>query len=101
MLTAYNQVVFDYLDKKFGTSWRKEAPKGIFGLDKSLDEFRDYKWFIKTLHKESKYPVKLLAKGKECLLRIEYAVDSNGICRATENHFLQQPFVSESSIGHF
>ena len=78
MLTAYNQVVFDYLDKKFGTSWRKEAPKGIFGLDKSLDEFRDYKWFIKTLHKESKYPVKLLAKGKECLLRIEYAVDSNG-----------------------
>lgn len=78
MLTAYNQVVFDYLDKKFDTSWRKEAPKGIFGLDKSLDEFRDYKWFIKTLHKESKYPVKLLAKGKECLLRIEYAVDSNG-----------------------
>ena len=78
MLTAYNQVVFDYLDKKFGTSWRKEAPKGIFGLDKSLDEFRDYKWFINTLHKESKYPVKLLNKGKECLLRIEYAVDSNG-----------------------
>lgn len=69
---------FDYLDKKFGTSWRKEALKGIFGLDKSLDEFRDYKWFIKTLHKESKYPVKLLSKGKECLLRIEYAVDSNG-----------------------
>ena len=78
LLTTYNQVVFDYLDKKFGTSWRKEAPKGIFGLDKSLDEFRDYKWFIKTLHKESKYPVKLLSKGKECLLRIEYAVDSNG-----------------------
>ena len=78
LLTAYNQVVFDYLDKKFGTSWRKEAPKGIFGLDKSLDEFRDYKWFIKTLHKESKYPVKLLSKGKECLLRIEYVVDSNG-----------------------
>ena len=78
LLTAYNQVFFDYLDKKFGTSWRKEVPKGIFGLDKSLDEFRDYKWFIKTLHKESKYPVKLLAKGKECLLRIEYAVDSNG-----------------------
>lgn len=78
LLTAYNQVVFDYLDNKFGTSWRKEAPKGIFGLDNSLDEFRDYKWFIKTLHKESKYPVKLLNKGKECLLRIEYAVDSNG-----------------------
>lgn len=78
LLTAYNQVVLDYLDKKFGTSWRKEAPKGIFGLDKSLDEFRDYKWFIKTLHKESKYPVKLLSKRKECLLRIEYAVDSNG-----------------------
>lgn len=78
LLTAYNQVVFDYLDKKFGTSWRKEAPKGIFGLDKSLDEFCDYKWFIKTLHKESKYPVKLLSKGKECLLRIEYVVDSNG-----------------------
>lgn len=78
LLTTYNQVVFDYLDKKFGTSWRKEAPKGIFGLDKSLDEFRDYKWFINTLHKESKYPVKLLSKGKECLLRIEYVVDSNG-----------------------
>ena len=78
LLTTYNQVVFDYLDKKLGTSWRKEAPKGIFGLDKSLDEFRDYKWFINTLHKESKYPVKLLSKGKECLLRIEYAVDSNG-----------------------
>lgn len=78
LLTAYNQVVFDYLDKKFGTSWRKEAPKGIFGLDKSLDEFRDYKWFIKTLHKGSKYPVKLLSKRKECLLRIEYVVDSNG-----------------------
>ena len=78
LLTAYNQVVFDYLDKKFGTSWRKEVPKGIFGLDKSLDEFPDYKWFIKTLHKESKYPVKLLSKRKECLLRIEYAVDSNG-----------------------
>lgn len=78
LLTTYSQVVFDYLDKKFGTSWRKEAPKGIFGLDKSLDEFCDYKWFIKTLHKESKYPVKLLAKGKECLLRIEYVVDSNG-----------------------
>ena len=78
LLTTYNQVVFDYLDKKFGTSWRKEAPKGIFGLDKSLDEFRDYKWFIKTLHKESKYPVKLLSKRKECLLRIEYVVDSNG-----------------------
>lgn len=78
LLTAYNLVVFDYLDKKFGTSWRKEAPKGIFGLDKSLDEFRDYKWFVRTLHKEGKYPVKLLSKGKECLLRIEYAVDSNG-----------------------
>lgn len=78
LLTTYNQVVFDYLDKKFGTSWRKEAPKGIFGLDKSLDEFRDYKWFINTLHKKSKYPVKLLSKGKECLLRIEYVVDSNG-----------------------
>ena len=52
--------------------------QGIFGLDKSLDEFRDYKWFIKTLHKESKYPVKLQSKGKECLLRIEYVVDSNG-----------------------
>lgn len=78
LLTAYNLVVFDYLDKKFGTSWRKEAPKGIFGLDKSLDEFRDYKWFVRTLHKEGKYPVRLLSKGKECLLRIEYAVDSNG-----------------------
>lgn len=41
ILTAYNQVVFDYLDMKFGNSWRKVAPKGIFGLDKSLDESCD------------------------------------------------------------
>lgn len=37
ILTAYNQVVFDYLDEKFGPVWRNEAPEGIFGLDKSLD----------------------------------------------------------------
>lgn len=92
LLTAYNLVVFDYLDKKFGTSWRKEAPKGIFGLDKSLDEFRDYKWFVRTLHKEGKYPVKLLSKGKECLLRIEYAVDSNGYSRGDEHILLTDSF---------
>ena len=43
ILTAYNKVVFDYLDMKFGNSWRKVAPKGIFGLDKSLDESCDDK----------------------------------------------------------
>lgn len=31
-----NQVVFDYLDRKYGYSWRFEAPKGIIGLDETL-----------------------------------------------------------------
>lgn len=31
-----NQIIFDYLDKKYGYSWRFEAPKGIIGLDETL-----------------------------------------------------------------
>lgn len=34
-----NQIVFDYLDKKYGYSWRFEAPKGIIGLDEKLDTY--------------------------------------------------------------
>lgn len=41
ILAAYNKEVFDYLDSKYGKSWRHEAPKGIFGLDKTLDEPRE------------------------------------------------------------
>lgn len=41
ILASYNKEVFDYLDLKYGKSWRHEAPKGIFGLDKTLDEPRD------------------------------------------------------------
>lgn len=44
ILASYNQEVFDYLDSKYGKNWRHEAPKGIFGLDKTLDEPRDYTW---------------------------------------------------------
>lgn len=32
-----NQIIFDYLDKKYGYSWRFEAPKGIIGLNERLD----------------------------------------------------------------
>ena len=42
LLTAYNEEVFRYLDKKFGKGWRKEVPPGIFGLDHSLNELHDY-----------------------------------------------------------
>jgi len=38
IISDHNEEVFNYLDKNFGTAWRKEAPKGIFGLDKTLDE---------------------------------------------------------------
>lgn len=34
-----NQIIFDYLDKKYGYSWRFEAPKGIIGLDERLDTY--------------------------------------------------------------
>ena len=34
-----NQIIFDYLDTKFGYSWRYEAPKGIIGLDETLDTY--------------------------------------------------------------
>lgn len=34
-----NQIIFDYLDKKYGYSWRFEAPKGIIGLDETLDTY--------------------------------------------------------------
>ena len=37
ILTEYNNEIFKYLDKKYGKEWRKEAPKGIFGLDNSLN----------------------------------------------------------------
>ena len=42
LLTAYNEEVFRYLDKKFGKGWRKEVPPGIFGLEHSLNELHDY-----------------------------------------------------------
>lgn len=42
ILTSFNSEVFSYLDKKWGRNWRDEAPKGIFGLDKTLNEPRDY-----------------------------------------------------------
>lgn len=31
-----NQIVFDFLDRKYGYSWRFEAPKGIIGLEETL-----------------------------------------------------------------
>lgn len=34
-----NQIIFNYLDKKYGYSWRFEAPKGIIGLDETLDTY--------------------------------------------------------------
>lgn len=34
-----NQIVFDYLDKRYGYGWRFEAPKGIIGLDETLDTY--------------------------------------------------------------
>lgn len=34
-----NQIIFDYLDTKYGYSWRYEAPKGIIGLDETLDTY--------------------------------------------------------------
>lgn len=77
ILTAYNQEVFDYLDKEYGRSWRSEAPKGIFGLDKSLNETRNYAWLIETLHK-SKYPIKLQDINHEGILCVAYEVNNNG-----------------------
>lgn len=37
-----NQIIFNYLDKKYGYSWRFEAPKGIIGLDETLDTYELY-----------------------------------------------------------
>ena len=34
-----NRIIFDYLDTKYGYSWRYEAPKGIIGLDETLDTY--------------------------------------------------------------
>ena len=64
LLTAYNEEVFRYLDKKFGQKWRKEVPTGIFGLDQSLNELHDYNWLIKTLSRECKYPVAQQRRNK-------------------------------------
>lgn len=36
-MVAKNQKIFEYMDKKFGYNWRFEAPKGIIGLDETLD----------------------------------------------------------------
>lgn len=32
-----NQRIFDYLDQKYGYNWRFDAPKGIIGLDETLN----------------------------------------------------------------
>ena len=78
LLTAYNEEVFRYLDKKFGKGWRKEVPPGIFGLDLLLNEPRDYSWFIKTLSRECKYPVAQQRRNKGCVLQVEYTVTPEG-----------------------
>lgn len=78
LLTAYNEIVFRYLDKKFGKGWRKEVPPGIFGLDQSLNELHDYNWLIKTLSRECKYPIAQQKRNKSCVLQVEYTVNSEG-----------------------
>ena len=78
LLTAYNEEVFRYLDKKFGQKWRKEVPPGIFGLDQSLNELHDYNWLIKTLSRECKYPVAQQKRNKGCVLQVEYTVTPEG-----------------------
>lgn len=78
ILTSFNNEVFNYFDKKYGKDWQKEAPKGIFGMDKTLNEPLDYAWLIKVLSKSSKYPARLLEQNKGSILRVEYEVDSNG-----------------------
>ena len=78
LLTAYNEEVFRYLDKKSGKGWRKEVPPGIFGLDQSLNELHDYNWLIKTLSRKCKYPVAQRKKNKGCVLQVEYTVSSEG-----------------------
>lgn len=78
LLTAYNEEVFRYLDKKFGKGWRKEVPPGIFGLDQSLNELHDYNWLIKTLSRKCKYPITQQKRNKSCVLQVEYTVNSEG-----------------------
>jgi hypothetical protein len=34
---GYNSVIFDYIDKKYGFSWRLQMPEGVIGLEK-LDQ---------------------------------------------------------------
>lgn len=97
LLTAYNEEVFRYLDERFGQEWRKEVPPGIFGLDQSLNELRDYNWLIKTLSRKCKYPVALQKRNKGCVLQVEYTVNSEGyISRATV--FNQAPRAFRKSV---
>lgn len=74
----YDEIVFQYLDKKFGKGWRKEVPPGIFGLDQSLNELHDYNWLIKALSRKCKYPIAQQKRNKSCVLQVEYTVNSEG-----------------------
>jgi len=78
LLTAYNEEVFRYLDKKFGQEWRKEVPPDIFGLDQSLNELHDYNWLIKILSRKCKYPVVQQKRNKGYVLQVEYTVTPEG-----------------------
>ncbi|BDW79096.1 hypothetical protein BFINE_48910 [Bacteroides finegoldii DSM 17565] len=95
LLTAYNEEVFRYLDKKFGQEWRKEVPPGIFGLDQSLNELHDYNWLIKTLSRKCKYPVAQQKRNKGCVLQVEYTVTRKAIS-AMLRYSTKYPVHSES-----
>ena len=45
---------------------------------KSINEVHDYNWLIKTLSKSCKYPLRLLKKNQEGILRVACEIDSNG-----------------------
>ncbi len=45
---------------------------------KSINEVHNYNWLIKTLSKSCKYPLRLLKKNQEGILRVAYEIDSNG-----------------------